>query len=134
MLDGAFQVSRQAVQLDPNSPLALAAAGQAAYLVHQYPLAEEYYSRALTLAPPRVDELYYLGMTRIQTGRFSDALAVLQKGNALWPNSPGYHLAMGKALAGMGQWSAAREEYKLELALNPDSPGAKAGLAEAANK
>lgn len=131
MLDGAFQVSQQALQLDPDSPATLAAAGQAAYLVQKYGMAEEYYLRALALAPPRVSELYYLGMARIKTGRFSEALAVLQKGNSLWPNSPGYHLAMGQALAGLGQSSAAREEYKLELALNPGSVEAKSALAEA---
>lgn len=134
MLDGAFQVSQQALQLDPDSPNTLTAAGQSAYLVHKYALAEEYYSRALALAPPRVSELYYLGMARIKTGRFSEALPVLQKGNALWPNSPGYHLAMGEALAGMGQLSAAREEYKLELAVNPSNAEARSALAGAQSK
>jgi 4-amino-4-deoxy-L-arabinose transferase-like glycosyltransferase len=134
MLDGAFQVSQQALQLDPDSPATLAAAGQAAYLVQKYAMAEEYYSRALALAPPRVSELYYLGMARIKTGRFSEALPVLQKGNSLWPNSPGYHLAMGEALAGMGQLSAARGEYKLELALNPGSVEARSALAESQSK
>ena len=134
MMDGAFQVSQEALQLDPNSALTLAAAGQAAYLTEKYALAEEYYSRALALGSPRVDELYYLGMSRIHTNRYSEALVVLQKGNALWPNSPGYHLEMGKALAGMGQWSAAREEYKLELASDPGNAGAREALAAAEKK
>ena len=127
--EAAFNAADRAVQLDPNSALALNSAAESAYFLGDYPTAENYYQRALTLAPPRVDQLFYLGLARIATGNYHEALASLQQGQALWPDSPGYHAAMGSAYAHLRDWQAARDEYKKELVLYPNSPGANKGLA-----
>jgi tetratricopeptide (TPR) repeat protein len=127
----AFALAEQAVRLDPTMPVNLNAAGQAAYYMGNYPVAESYYLRALAIAPPQVDQLYYLGMARIKMKRYDEALAALQKGNSLWPNSPGYHAAFGQILAAQGNWEGARKQYQLELTYNPQTPGAKDGLAKA---
>jgi protein O-mannosyl-transferase len=121
--EDAFVVAKDAVALEPRSALAISVAAKAAYLTKNYPLAERYYLEALVLAPARVDEFYYLGMERIETGRYKEALSVLRQGNALWPNSPGYHAAMAKAFAGMGEWQEARREYQLEADYYPNTPG-----------
>jgi len=129
--EGAFMVAQQAIDLNPNSPLALSAGAQAAYYLGNYTTSENYYARALALGPPRVDQLYYLGMSRIEMGRFREGLEPLEKGLTLWPNSPGYHYAVGRALAGMGNWPGARDHYNLELALYPSSLNARNALQEA---
>ncbi len=127
----AYDVSRQALKLEPNLPATLSAAAQTAYLLDDYTAAEQFYLKALELAPPRVDQLYYLGLARTKLGRYREALKVLQRGDSLWPNSPGYHIAMGRAWAGIGDWATAREQYKLELEFYPKNPWARAALADA---
>lgn len=126
--DEAFAAAQEALQIDPNSPLALTDVAEAAYYRGDYAAAETYYSRALASAPPSVDQVYYLALARIRMRRYQDALLVLEKGVSLWPNASGYHEAMGEALAGMGEWAAARDQYKLELKLNPASKQAQAQL------
>jgi len=83
----------------------------------------------LLLSPPRVDQLFYLGLARIATGDYRAAIDALQQGQGLWPDSPGYHAAMGSAYAHLGDWAPARDEYKRELMLYPNSPGAAKSLA-----
>ena len=129
--EGAFTTSQQAVDLDPNSPLALSSAAQAAYYLGNYTTTETYYERALARGAPRVDQFYYLGLARVAMGKYQEGLETLRKGLALWPNSPGYHAGIGRALAGTGDWPGARDEYKLELLMYPSSPGAKEALANA---
>jgi tetratricopeptide (TPR) repeat protein len=126
--EAAFDAADRAVQLDPRSALALNSAAESAYFLGNYSTTEDYYQRALALASPRVDQLFYLGLARIATGNYHEALASLQQGQVLWPDSPGYHAAMGSAYAHLGDWQAARDEYKKELILYPDSPGASKGL------
>ena len=128
--EGAFTTAQAALDLDPNSPLALSAAAQAAYYLGDYTTTERYYERAMALAPPRVDQFYYLGLARVSMGRYQEGLEVLRKGLVLWPNSPGYHAAIGRALAGMVDWTGARDQYKLELLMYPGSPGAAEALAK----
>jgi tetratricopeptide (TPR) repeat protein len=129
--EDAFRVAQEALQIDPNSPLALTDVAEAAYFHGDYPAAERYYSRTLSLASPSVDQIYYLASARIKMGRYQEALFVLQQGIHRWPNAPGYHALMGQAFAAMGEWAAAREQYKLELKLDPANSEAQGRLAEA---
>jgi len=127
--EAAFESANRAVEIDPYSALALNSAAESAYFLGNYPTTENYYERALQLAPPRVDQLFYLGLARIATGDYRGAIDALQQGQGLWPDSPGYHAAMGSAYAHLGDWAPARDEYKKELMLYPNSPGAAKSLA-----
>lgn len=129
--EDAFTVSEQAFKIDPNSRFALTDIAQASYYRGDYKAAEDYYLRAFSLGPPSVDQIYYLSLARIKEGRYREALLLLQQGISRWPGSPGYHAAMGQALAGLGAWEVARDEYKLELKLNPTNPEVRNKLAEA---
>lgn len=129
--DDALRVSQQALQLDPDSRIALTDVAQALYYRGDYTGSENYYARALALGPPSVDQIYYLSLAKIKMGRFAEALFLLQKGIAYWPNAAGYHSAMGQALAGLGRWAAARDQYQLELRQNPMSLDTRRRLAEA---
>jgi tetratricopeptide (TPR) repeat protein len=111
--------------------MALTNVAQALYNQGDYAASENYYARALALGPPSVDQIYYLSLAKIKMGQYREALFLLQKGIADWPNAPGYHAAMGQALAGLGQWAAAREQYQLELKLNPGNSETQKRLAEA---
>jgi hypothetical protein len=127
--EAAFDSAQRAVAIDPNSALALNSAAESAFFLGKYVLTEDYYHRALLLAPPRVDQLFYLGHTRIATRNYRGALDVLQQGQSLWPDSPGYHAAMGDVYLHLGDWELAQDEYKKELLLYPTSPGAARSLA-----
>jgi tetratricopeptide (TPR) repeat protein len=119
--DDALSVSRQALQIDPNSRVALTDVAQALYFRGDYAGSENYYARALALGPPSVDQVYYLSLAKIKMGRYAEALFLLQKGISYWPDAPGYHAAMGQALAGLGDWATARSQYQLELKQNPSN-------------
>jgi tetratricopeptide (TPR) repeat protein len=127
----AFNTAQQALAIDPNSPLALTDVAQAAYYHGDYPAALRYYSRALSLAPPTVDQIHYLSLTMIKLGQFRQAFLLLRTGLHSWPEAPGFHGAMGEALAGMGQWDAAYVQYELELKLNPADAEIQSKKAEA---
>ncbi len=129
--EAAFMASQQAVELDPNSAPALSSAGEDAYYLGDYARAEGYYIRALAIGPPHVDQFYYLALTRIATGHYPEALQVLEEGQRLFPDSPGYHSAMARAYAGLSEWNAAVNQYEKELQFYPGSPGAADGLANA---
>jgi tetratricopeptide (TPR) repeat protein len=129
--EAAFAVSEQAVTLDANSAPALSSAAEAAYYLGDYARAENYYVKALAIGPPHVDQFYYLGLAEIASGHYREGLDVLAKGQALFPDSPGYHSAMARGYAGLNDWPQAAQQYEEELMLYPGSPGAADGLADA---
>jgi cytochrome c-type biogenesis protein CcmH/NrfG len=130
-LERAFALSQEAVQLDPQSGLALRMAGEAAFLLGNYSAAENYYLRALAIEQAQADQLYYLGLARIRMGRYTEGLVVIQKAIDLWPSAPRLHYALGLGLEGLGNWTGACEAFRAELAIVPDSPAVRNQLSEA---
>ena len=125
----AFDLSKEAVLLDPESGLALRMAGEAAFFSGNYTDSEKYYLAALRLEPPQVEQLYYLAIARIRMARYADALLVMRRAVQLWPSAPRLHYALGLALAGTGNLMEARNALRTELRMVPDSPGIEADLA-----
>jgi len=127
--DGALQVARQAIALDPKSSLALSAAGEAEYFLGDFAECDRYYVQALMQEPARVDQLYYLGLARIKSGKYEGGLAAIRKGLSLWPDAPGYYYALGLGLAGTGDWEGAQRAFRKELSFYPNNASASAALA-----
>jgi protein O-mannosyl-transferase len=113
--------AQDVIQQDPTLSVAFSLAGKCSYFLGDYAAAEAYYKPLLASGTSEAGDVYLLGLTEIKLGRYEQALQVLRAGLSLWPSSPLYHYAMGLAFAGMGEWSAALEEYKLEAAQHPES-------------
>jgi tetratricopeptide (TPR) repeat protein len=123
-----LKLAKEAQQLDPKSLPAFSAAGQAAYLLHDYQAAETYYARATELDPGRGDLFYCLGQARMQMEENDSAADALKRAVALAPASRGFHYMLGKALMAVGDRASAREQFQQELLVDPQSWAAHAAL------
>lgn len=150
---------RRALALDPTNANARLALGDAFARTKQMEKAEEEYDKQLQLTPSLAAAWYKLGMVHIQlaadwrkrlSAQSGNILAqeltaeYLLEGEANWdaarlllglakaaPNQPGVHADLGRALFALGYTKSAAEEFRRELAFDPDDPTAMLGLAEA---
>jgi hypothetical protein len=130
---GSLDVTRQALEIDPNHRLALSGAAQSAFFVGRYDLAAQYAAQFLQLGPPQAQETYYLGFSQIRAGHPREGIGVLERGRQLWPDAPGFRLAIGLGHAALGDWHAAYQWYEAELTAFPDSAAARTAVAEASS-
>jgi tetratricopeptide (TPR) repeat protein len=75
----AAEVASQAKQLFPNSPDVLIVLGAAETMLGHLDQAFEDFSASAKLAPARGDARFFLALVDYKQGKFSDAVAVLQK-------------------------------------------------------
>jgi tetratricopeptide (TPR) repeat protein len=127
----ALSICQRDLEDHPNSSKAMGAAGQAAFLLGKFDLAERYYAEASLLDPSRPVLAYYLGLTRMKLHKYREAVSPLQTALSADPNLLGIHFSLGNALAQLGDWNAALPEYEAELRANPDSPEARRAIDEA---
>jgi hypothetical protein len=113
--------AQDVIRQDPNLTVAFSLAGKCSYFLGDYAGAEAYYRHSLTSGTSEAGDFYLLGLSEIKLGRYEEALQVLRAGLSLWPGSPLYRYAMGLALAGSGDWPAALEQYRMEVAQHPES-------------
>jgi tetratricopeptide (TPR) repeat protein len=150
---------RRALVLDPENANARLALGDAFARTHAMEKAEKQYEEQLHLTPSLPDTWYKLGMVHIelagdskkQLATLSDAHILSQQlnaegmlaGEANWdaarlllnlakaaPKQPGVHADLGRALLALGYAKSAEEEFRKELAFDPEDPTAMLGLAE----
>lgn len=117
-LNPALALSEQMMKLHPNSVIPVRPAALAAFLSHDFALAERYYTRAVEL-DPSVGQMYFLlGVTRMQLGHYADAVEALKKSLFLSPDAFRIHYTLGLALAKQGQWKDARDQFAAEISAN----------------
>jgi tetratricopeptide (TPR) repeat protein len=80
---------------------------------------------------PRAHAYSQMGRIYLNAGRINEALAALNHAAAVEPNYPVTYLYRGMALSTVGQYSAAVEDYRRVLALDPANADAARGLNEA---
>lgn len=85
----------------------------------------------LEIAPKHFEALNLLGGTYIQSGRHTDACAILKRALAVNPRSAQTHTNYGTALAATGAQQQAIEHHRKAVLLQPDSPYAHYNLANA---
>jgi hypothetical protein len=100
------------------------------YKIGNLPESEKYFLRAVELNPYKADEYFYLGVIRFKTGRTADGVAYLRRAIGLNPNGFVYHFALGMMLKTQGDLNGALEQFKLELANNPNQESAKEQIRE----
>jgi tetratricopeptide (TPR) repeat protein len=99
-----------------------AQAFEAAVALHRGGLladAEQFYRTILAKQPDHFGALYYLGLLTSQTGRFDEAVGLLQRALAAEPNGIETYNGLGIALAGLGRHAEAIVSYEKAIALNP---------------
>jgi len=130
-LQRAIQISQRMMVLYPHSELPLRPAAMAALQMQDFALAENYYTRLVEMEPEESGLLFLLGISRIRLSDYEGALAPLRKATALSPGHPFHHYTLGLALAKLGRWQEARDQYAAELAVNDQDPATRRALAEA---
>jgi tetratricopeptide (TPR) repeat protein len=115
---------------DPNNWVAIYDLALTYYKMGNLPQAEKYFLEAIRVNPQKPDEHLYLGMTRFKSGRTGEAIASVQRAIAINPMGSGYHFALGVILETRGDLTGALQEFKGELATNPEQQAAVGQIKE----
>ena len=110
---------REAVILSPNDPLTHYNYGLALLLREKLDDAIEQFRSTLRLQPDDPDTLYYLGRALLKKHAPAEAALALQQ--AIRANQDDAHAqnALAAALAGIGNWTAARARLQRARAIEP---------------
>ncbi len=100
------------------------------YELNRLPEAVFYLTRATALGPQGGGPFLGLGLAWLRLKDFDRAEVAFRKAIELQPDGYGFHFALGMVLKERGQSAAALEQFKLELAINPDDEAAKRQIAE----
>jgi tetratricopeptide (TPR) repeat protein len=112
-------------QRDPNLALANANMSRASYHLGDFPAAEQYLRRAISLNPASPRQYLELAMICYRTGRLAEAVQLLRRAITIDPAGEGYHVALGTALMDQNDYREACDEFRAELRLHPNLPAAK---------
>jgi tetratricopeptide (TPR) repeat protein len=104
--------------------------GYADYLMGKLAEAEQHLTRATELNPADPDSYFYLGLTELKLGRADQAAADVRRAILIRPDTDNYHFALGVILKSQGNFRAALEEFRAEVALNPQHPAAREQISE----
>jgi len=100
------------------------------YKIGNLPEAEKYFFEAIRINPRKADEYFYLGMTWFKSGQTDRAIASVQHAIALNHRGFAYHFALGVMLKTRGDLTGALQEFKEELAVDPEQRAAAAQVKE----
>ena len=84
--------------------------------------AVEQWQVALKQSPMRPDVIHQIANVALEKGEFAQAAALWRRALQMDAQMPGLHLAMARALLGLGKQDDAIDELKAGLSLTPDSP------------
>ncbi|HZQ68852.1 MAG TPA: hypothetical protein VFA68_10075 [Terriglobales bacterium] len=127
----ALVLAQRGLNEEPDSVNLLSLAGAASFQLHRYSLAEGFYQRAIHVNPTRGDLYQCLAMTQIQLEQYADAATALKQGIAASPDRPGLHYTLGKVLSWRNDWGAARDQFRMELALDPENSAVQVAFLQA---
>lgn len=128
----AAETLGQAVSLAPNAEEVLKAYARFS-LGRGNPVQAILALEPLTRMHPRETEYaYLLGVSRMQVGEMSDAVAALRDAAVLDPGRALTHVALGLALNRLNRFDEAREALSIALRLEPDNVEALAAMSETA--
>jgi len=105
---------------DPGSWPANYNLGHAYFQMGKLDEAEEYLKRAIVSDPQKPVAYLFLGGTYLKENRLDDAAAAIRQGIRLDPVPNRYHLALGLVLKLQNNLAGAVEEFKAEIAIEPN--------------
>ncbi len=102
---------------------ASAAVIQEAFQHHQagrLPQAEAIYQEVLKKEPAHADALHLLGVIALQSGKYEDAVNLINKAITVNSSDPNFHSNCGDAWRAMGRLNEAVDSYQKAIRLKPD--------------
>lgn len=92
--------------------------------------AEKVYDGILAQAPDQPDAVHLLGLVRMEQDRDEEAVALMERALALFPEAPHFHHNIAGIYRRMGRLEEAEKEFREAIELKPDYGEAYQGLAE----
>ena len=125
----AISEYRQAIALNPNSPIIYNRLGVAYSELKQYDAALDAYQKALALSPMTAEPHYNMGLVYLKQGKLPRALEAFKRAitlNAAWKDA---YTGLGEVYLKQGDLEQAAHAYKQATRLNPYThPSALLGL------
>ncbi|HEY3927235.1 MAG TPA: tetratricopeptide repeat protein [Candidatus Koribacter sp.] len=124
----------KAVELDPADYGNNFILGALSLQLARWSDAYHYCHIADNIAPTARNDCYRIeARALMQMGRLSEAESEMRTAIAKWPKIEGQHLLLGEILMAEGRLEDARQEFLLELQLDPKSEAARANLSRSQN-
>jgi tetratricopeptide (TPR) repeat protein len=130
MFKEGLQLLGEVYDNDPDSWDSNQEVGGALYRAGRYQDAEKYLTRAIEIRPSRGESHYFLGIALLDMNRLADAERPLREAVRIDPRSVFYHYALGAWFDLRGDPRSALEEFRLELANNPNYSPARDKILE----
>jgi tetratricopeptide (TPR) repeat protein len=92
--------------------------------------AETLYRAVLEACPDQADALHYLGVIALQSGRFDEAIDLIQRAIDVQPDFVGAIVNLAHGLNATEQYEAAVEQFEAALKLQPDLTDTRRNLAD----
>jgi adenylate cyclase len=129
-LERAMKTARQAMRLDERNSLALWAFAMICAFTRRYDEAGSAGEKGVAVNPNYAEAHTVLGVTRLYTGHFEDAIACFERAMALDPYFPGLWLYFkAQAVYQLGRYSEAVALLKRRIQRNPETDLARVLLA-----
>jgi tetratricopeptide (TPR) repeat protein len=119
-LDDARAEFKHALAIDPNRRGAHFALGFIAWTMRDLKIAEAEFTQELALRSHEYSAFYYLAETLELEGKLDEADAVLKKMRSEAPQTYLYHFGAGKWDEYQKRWTAAVDEFRAAIQLDPD--------------
>ncbi|HZQ90357.1 MAG TPA: tetratricopeptide repeat protein [Terriglobales bacterium] len=129
--DEGIRLHQQILQRDPNYWLSWYNLGNAYTKLGRLEEAQEHIYRAAQLNNSNPNMFLYLGLLQMRMGHYRESEANIREALRIWPTGLGAHNVLGMVLEKQGRVAEAAEEYRRELALDPDQPKVREQLAAA---
>jgi predicted O-linked N-acetylglucosamine transferase (SPINDLY family) len=108
-------------QMAPDHPPIYAKLGMVCGYLKDHPTAIRHLEKAEELDNNLLEVVFTLGYEYCQVGRYKEAVSCFDKLIVLVPLLSALHCWRGNALAGLGRWNEAWQEFQEALRLKPDS-------------
>jgi protein O-mannosyl-transferase len=126
----AIDLYQAALEQEPLYWSATCNLGYSYYELGQLEQAEGWLNRAIAIFPHNARQFLCLGLIHSRSGRLDEAAASIRHAIELQPDGADFHYGLAGVLKKRGELTAALDECKLELAINPKHSGARDQMAE----
>jgi protein O-mannosyl-transferase len=130
LYESAIVLFQQLAENEPNFWEPIYNLGYNYQKLGKYEEAEKWLRRGLEINKTNADQFLTLGVVLFETNRLDEAEAALRYGIELKANGLGLHYALGAVLRTKGNLLAALDEFKTELAYNPQYLAASEQIAQ----
>ena len=128
--DDATKLFKEVVERHPNYWTAVKNLGCNYLRIGMYEDAASYLSRGIELRPIEPTQYLSISVALQELKRMPEAERAIRQAITLLPDGYGFHYQLGDVLKAQGNLEAALDEFKIELANNPDFSQAREQVAD----